>query len=78
MIIWRRLEKNGFQIFPGPENSHQLFLTFQIIISESLGKILWQKIYQKIFGIIKKTVFRKILEVPDFSRKNGRVRFMSL
>ena len=59
-------------------NFHQLFLTFQITISESLGKILRQKIYQKIFGIIKKTVFLKILNDPDFFWKNPLVSFEPL
>ena len=41
-------------------NFHQLLLTFQIIISEVLGKILRQKIYQKINGMVKNTVFQNL------------------
>ena len=60
MIIWRRLEKKWGPEFSRTWNFHQLFLTFQIIISKVLGKILWQKIYQKINGMVKNTVFQNL------------------
>ena len=54
-------------------NFHQLFLTFQIIISERLNKILRQKIYQKNFGMIKKTHIRNYWMNQIFLGKSGSV-----
>ena len=55
-----------------------MFLTLYSTISESLKKILRQKIYQKFFEVLKNTVFREILDDPVFFWENRRVRFLPL
>ena len=69
MIIWRRLQKYRFQIFLGPAKKNWVFLTLYSTISESLKKILRQKIYQNIFGKIKKIIliFQFVLVFFNFS-----------
>ena len=59
-------------------NFQGMFLTLYSTISESLKKILRQKIYQKNFLMIKNTVFLKFLDDPVFFWKNRRVRFLPL